>query len=73
MRTDDQWNAWLDELTAQAGRKVPSAFVRDLIFCLRFTHQGDQVIRTMQERKLDYARFAKYAREIRDEKAGVKS
>ena len=34
LRADDLWQAWLDDLAAQAGRK-PSTFIRGVIYCLQ--------------------------------------
>lgn len=67
-RADDIWQAWLDELAGQAGR-TPSAFMRDVIFCLKFTDKGGQVIRTLQERDLNYSWFARFAKLTRVNKA----
>lgn len=61
LRTNDLWRAWLDELAAQTGRK-PSTFLRDVIYCLKFTDQGKQVIDTINKRELDFSQFAKIAR-----------
>lgn len=58
LRADDLWQAWLDDLAAQAGRK-PSTFLRDVIYCLKFTDQGKQVIDTINKRELSYTDFAK--------------
>jgi len=64
MRVDEEWSAWLKELTTESGRRFPSAFVRDLIFMIRFTNQGEQIMKTMKTRKLDYARFARTSQAI---------
>ncbi len=61
LRADDLRQAWLDDLAAQAGRK-PSVFLRDVIYCLKFTDQGKKVIDTMKKRELDYTNFARAAR-----------
>lgn len=61
LRANELWQAWLAELAAQAGRK-PSTFLRDVIYCLKFTDQGKQVIDTIKKRELSYTDFARLAK-----------
>lgn len=62
VRATDIWQTWLEELAGQAQRS-PGAFLRDVIYCLKFTDQGASVIDTLIDRGFDYSAFAKLTRE----------
>jgi|LSQX01.1.fsa_nt_gb hypothetical protein len=61
IRTDKRWKAWLEELARETDR-TPSAFIRDLVFCLKVTPQGKQAVETLNKRDLNYSKFTRNAK-----------
>lgn len=62
IRANDIWAAWLDELADRTDR-TPANFIRDLVFCLKFTGVGNYLIDTLNKRDLSFLDFTRNARE----------
>ena len=61
VRGDRRLRAWIGDLASQAGRE-PSAFVRDLVFYLTVTDNGEKLTTALRAQNLDYSRLARVIR-----------